>query len=238
MSERSRAGAEWVSAPIEIQSTPVAAQRPERLQGHAAARLQLARGRPPGRPRRAAATRPCCPAAGAARPPRAPARSPARCAPRPRACPPARAPPRARAATAAAIPPAAAMWFSLIRIASYSPARWLLAPPGRHRRLLQRAQPRGRLARVQHPRPRALHLARRARRHRGHARQVGEEVQRGALGAQQRACAALPPTSPARRPRATRPPRTRRSRPHVGVEQRERRLGRLQAVDHARAPSA
>ena len=30
---------------------------------------------------------------------------------------------------ACATPPAAAMWFSLIRIASYSPARWLLAPP-------------------------------------------------------------------------------------------------------------
>ena len=32
-------------------------------------------------------------------------------------------------ATAWAIPPAAAMWFSLIRIASNSPTRWLLAPP-------------------------------------------------------------------------------------------------------------
>ncbi len=32
-------------------------------------------------------------------------------------------------ATAWAIPPAAAMWFSLIKIASNSPTRWLLAPP-------------------------------------------------------------------------------------------------------------
>ena len=50
--------------------------------------------------------------------PRAPRRSRRGRAPRPRACRPARARPRARARPPAAIPPAAAMWFSLIRIAS------------------------------------------------------------------------------------------------------------------------
>ena len=64
-------------------------------------------------------------------------------------------------------------------------------PPGRHRRLLQRPHPRGRLARVEHPRPGPLHRARGARRHRGNPRQMRQEVQRRALSRQQRTRAPL-----------------------------------------------
>ena len=64
--------------------------------------------------------------------------------------------PRARAprATAAAMPPAAATWFSLMRIASKRPKRWFVPAARGDRRLLERPQPRRRLARVEDARAR------------------------------------------------------------------------------------
>ena len=97
---------------------------------------------------------------------------------------------------------------------------------GRDRRLLERAQPGGRLARVEHLRARALHRARRARRQRRDAREVREEVQRRALAASAARARGPRPTAPAPRPRATRPPAPAACDARVGVELRETRLAR------------
>ena len=69
----------------------------------------------------------CCRAGSGAPRRRAPRRPRPACGTRPRAAARARAS-RARL-TASPTPPASAAWFSLIRIASYRPARWLVAPP-------------------------------------------------------------------------------------------------------------
>ena len=90
--------------------------------------------------------------------------------------------------TAAPTPPASAAWFSLMRITSYRPARWLTPPPSATAALLERAQPRRGLARVEDPRGPAGRRAPPAppRGQRGDARQPPEEVQRRALGGEQR----------------------------------------------------
>ena len=165
--------------------------RPERLERHAAARLELRAARRPGRRRRAAARRPCCPAAAAALRRRAPRRSPAALRTSTSSVPASSGAAARARATACAMPPAAAMWFSLIRIASYRPARWLLAPPAATAAFSSARSP-GVVLRVSSTfAPVPSHRARGARGHRRHARQVREEVQRRALAGQQRAGAAL-----------------------------------------------
>ena len=62
---------------------------------------------------------------------------------------------------------------------------------GRHRRLLQRPQPRGRLAGVEDARARALDLPHEPRRERCHSREMTEEVERGPLCGEQRPGRAL-----------------------------------------------
>ena len=91
------------------------------------ARLESRPGRRRGRPSRAADRAACCRAGGAGRRPRAPRGPRARRGTRPRAGGPAAS---ARAArTAAPTPPAIAAWFSLMRIASKRPKRWFVPPP-------------------------------------------------------------------------------------------------------------
>ena len=117
-----------------------------------------------------------------ARPP-APGRSRSRRAPRRRAGGPAG---RARARTASPTPPASATWFSLMRIASKSPTRWLTPPP-RRPRASPAPQARRRLAGVEDLRA-AVRATPRGRRapSRSPRRRGAEEVQRRALGGQQR----------------------------------------------------
>ena len=180
--------------------------RPERLQVDAAAGLELAR--PPTCATAARSCRcPCCRAAAAARRPRAPPRSPPGCAPRPPAAPPsAGAAARARS-TAAAMPPAAAMWFSLIRIASYSPARWLTAPPAATAAFSSARSP-GVVLRVSSTRARPCPPPRAPRAPPSSPRPTGA---RGSSAPCARRSAAPPPSprspSPLRPARATRPPR-------------------------------
>src|SRR5712692_8652627 len=78
--------------------------------------------------------------------------------------------------TASPIPPAAAAWLSLTRMPSNSAPRWF-SPP--------RAHPGARLARVEQPRPGAAQRLRVLAGERGHPAQPLQEVQRGALGAEQ-----------------------------------------------------
>ncbi len=230
--DRSRAGAEWVSAPIEIHSTPVSARALSVCSVDAAARLELRAARDLGDRGAQLRRRPCCRAAAAARRPRAPRRSPARRAPRPRACRPAPVRPRARGRP----PRDPARGGDVVLLDQdrvVQPRAVVARAAGRDRRLLERAQPGRRLARVEHPRAGSLDLARRARRDRRHAREVREEVQRRALARQQRPRAAPGSTAPGRPARATRPPRPG-ARSARRVELREHRLGRVQAVDHPR----
>ena len=132
---------------------------------------------------------------------------------------------RARA-TAWAIPPAAAMWFSLIRIASYSPARWLLAPPAATAAFSSARRP-GIVLRVSSTPAPVPCTSREAR-----AASVATpdrwvrkfSAVRSALS---RARARPSPTSPARPPRATHPPRpSSRSAPRDrALRRRSRRPG-------------
>ena len=96
--------------------------------------------------------------------------------------------------TAAPTPPARAAWFSLIRIASYRPARWLVAPPAATAAFSSVPQPGRRLAGVEDHRSagsdRLRHGPDAAGGHRRHARQPLQEVQRGPLARQQRPSAA------------------------------------------------
>ena len=93
--------------------------------------------------------------------------------------------------TASPTPPASAEWFSLIRMQSKSPIRWLTPPPCGDRGLLEHPQPRRRLARVEDLRPALADAAHDARGLGRHAREAAEEVQRRALGGEQRARRAL-----------------------------------------------
>ena len=107
-----------------------------------------------------------------------------RLAPRPR--PAGRADARARARPPPSTPPASRMWLSLIRIASNSPTRWLVAPPARDRVLLERPQRRRRLARVEDRDAPAGRVDEPARA-RGDAGQPLQEIERRALADEQRA---------------------------------------------------
>ena len=209
---RSSAGAEWVSAPTEMKSTPVSAisrtfvevdrrprpRAPAPSPARRAARhrrAQLARAHVVeqqavgaglerlARPRRGRGTRPR-PAVPALRP-------------------------RARAATASPTPPASATWFSLIRIASWRPMRWLVPPPAATAAFSSARSPGVvlRVSRIRAPVP--LDRLDEAGGQRGDAGEVAEEVERRALGGQQRPRRARP--TPRRRPaprRATRPSAT------------------------------
>ena len=84
-----------------------------------------------------------------------------------------------------ATPPARRTWLSLIRMPSSSPTRWLRAAAGAHRILLQRAQRRRGLARVE---DRDLPAGRvdEAPRQRRDAGQPLQEIERGSFGRQHR----------------------------------------------------
>ena len=84
-----------------------------------------------------------------------------------------------------ATPPARRTWLSLISTPSSSPARWLVPRAGADRVLLQRAQRRRRLARVEHRDPAAAGVDESAR-ERGDSRESLQEIERGALGGQHR----------------------------------------------------
>ena len=124
------------------------------------------------------------------------------------------------APTAFPRPPARAMWFSLMRKASKSPMRWLLPPPGCDGRLLQRAQARCGLARVEYASACSRHRLYVASGQRGDAREMPEKVEGRALGREQRPrrAARRGPPRPAP-PRATAPRRRgcRRARPRTGT---------------------
>ncbi len=89
------------------------------------------------------------------------------------------------ACSTGAMPPAAAMWFSLIRMPSYSPTRWFCPPPTRTAYFSAMRRP-GRVLRVSR-------MAARVPAHGldigpgggGHGRQGLQEIQRRALGGQQ-----------------------------------------------------
>ena len=233
--ERSRAGAECVRAPTEMKSTPGLCDVPDRLEVDAAAGLEL--GAPVhAAPRsRAAAPGSCC-RAGSASAPAASASSTSACVAAldlHERCRPGRA---ARALrTAAPTPPAIAAWFSLMRIASKSPMRWLVPPPARHGRLLEQAQPRRRLARVEDARAgardRARRSARSASRRRsgaaaGSARCARRRAARRALALD--AAAPGPPVAPHALVGAG--ARTRAP----GSSRAERELGGVEPEEHAR----
>ena len=95
------------------------------------------------------------------------------------------------ASTAAPTPPASAMWFSLMRIASKRPARWLVPPPSTTAAFSRPRRPGVvlRVSRTVAPPPAST--ADDLGRHRRDARQPLQEVQRGALGGEQRARRAL-----------------------------------------------
>ena len=166
------------------------------------------RGRPRGPRSPAGRPAPCCRAARAARRPRAPPRPRSGCAPRPPRA--ARAPSRARARTAAPTPPAIAAWFSLMRIASNSPKRWFTPPARRDRGLLERPQPRRRLARVEDPRAGAVDGVDVARGRRRDAAQAPQQVQRRALGAS--AAPRPPPSTSSTGPPSRQSPSAQRAR--------------------------
>ena len=153
-------------------------------------------------------------------------------APRPPAA--GRAAPPARAATASPTPPASAAWFSLIRMKSYRPARWLTPPPSATARFSSARRPGRRLARVEQLRGAARRRDRPhdRRRQRGDARQPPEEVQRGPLGRQQRARRALDAQHRGGR-LAPLPLRPEPLDGRVRVEPQEHRLGDAEPGDHA-----
>ena len=107
------------------------------------------------------------------------------------------------------------------------------AAAGDDRRLLQRAQARRRLARVEDLRAGALDRAHAARRQRRDARQALQEVQRGALGGRAARGRRRSRAAPAPAARATRPSGPSRSSCDVGIERAERRLGGVEAEHDA-----
>ena len=185
--------------------------------------------------------RPCCRAAAAARRPRAP-RSISRASRTSTSSVPASSGAAARArSTACAIPPAAAMWFSLIRIASYSPTRWLRAAAAATAAFSSARRP-GVVLRVSSTcAPVPSHARGRPRGHRRDAR----EVRRGSS-----ARCARPLSSARARPSTASTGPRRRPRASIALVERERELGRRSpwvelgrktssrprssAVDHAR----
>ena len=228
----SSARTEWVSAPTEIASTPGLGDVADGVEGDAA------RGFEAGAPGRAADRLPerCRRHVveqddlGAGR--RALRRAARACRPRPRRPSPGR---EARAAAiAAATPPATATWLSLIRMASYSPARWLVPPPQATALLVELAQSRGGLARVQELHVRPVDPV-------GVGRVVVaipelrcKQVECGALAGQQRPEPTRAPRRSRRAPRSARRPRP----PHplelrVRVERAEHRERLVDAADHA-----
>ena len=163
---RSSAGAEWVSAPTEMKSTPVAATSRDVLEGDPARGLELG-ARPPScappRPRSRSSPGPCCRAAAGRR--RRPSPSPTS------SSVPAldldrqvRAAPRGRAERASPHPARerGVVVLDQDRVVEAHPV--VDAAARRHRRLLERAQPRGRLAGVEDRGARALDGLRRSAR--------------------------------------------------------------------------
>ena len=129
------------------------------------------------------------------------------------------------AATASARPPARATWFSLIRIASKRPMRWLTPPPAATACFSSARRPGSRLAGVEDPRPGPGDRLDEARGQGGDAREVAEQVERGPLRRQQPRRRAggegdvgrhrLAPAGPRR-------PGCRPSRPRTGASPRRR----------------
>ena len=232
-------GAEWVSAPdrdvVYARNGRIdqnCLRRRRRRDASSTARPADLRDRARA-PRRAS----CCRAAAAARPPPAPRRS--RRASRTSTAS-GRSGRAARARrTASPTPPASAAWFSLIRIEVEEPDAVVDAAAVGDRALLERAQPRRGLARVEDlraaaaPRDRAHDARGRGR----HAREPAEEVQRRPLGGQQRPRRAL---DPQHRRRASRhsPSGPSRSIARVRVEPRGTPPRRRRARRSRPAPSA
>ena len=162
-----------------------------------------------------------------ARPPRAPRRSRRRRGPRPRAGGPAT--PRGRAARPPPPRPPSAAWFSLMRITSYSPKRWLSPPPSADRALLERAQPGRRLARVEDSRPPAPSTARRSARSAWRSRTAGRKFSAVRSAVSSAGGAGDAQHRPALAPLPLRPqPLDGR----VGIEPPEHRLGDVEPGDH------
>ena len=89
------------------------------------------------------------------------------------------------------IPPAIRRWFSLRRIASYSPSRWLVPPPHRTAYFSSARRPGRRLARVEDRRAGSLDELDVARGQRRDAAEPAEQVERGPLAGEDRARGAL-----------------------------------------------
>ena len=230
-----------------MKSTPVsaAARTVSRLTLPEASRVGLppcARGRRAVRPRRASSAGPCCRGGAGRRRCRGRRRSRRGCGPRPPpAAPGGPCGPRRRPC---AMLPAAAMWLSLIRKASKRPMRWLVPPPAATAAFSSLRRP-GVVLRVSRifafGAVDRLDVARGQRRHPG---EVAEEVQRGALGGEDRAGraagdqhldrdgpGATAPPGPASRPP---PPRSASSSRPRG---RARRRRRALSGRSARSPS-
>ena len=178
----SMAGAECVSAPTETKSAPVAASsgmRSSVTPPEISILARPARARPPRGCRRSS----CCRRESSRRQPPAPRRPASR---RSRLDFDRQAGPmRARASTAASTPPARRMWLSLIRIASKSPTRWLVAPPARTA-YFSSARSVGVVLRVSRMVMRPPAASTNCARARRDARQALQEIQRRALGDEQR----------------------------------------------------
>ena len=130
-------------------------------------------------------------------------------------------------------PPAAAMWFSLIRIASNRPKRWFVPPPARTAAFSSARRPGVvlRVSRIRAPVPSTARTY--ARRQRRDAAEALQEVQRGALAGQERGGAARdaqhgPPGS------RHSPSGARRSIATSASSCAERLLGGVEAEDDAR----
>ena len=143
---------------------------------------------------------------------------------------------RARArATAASTPPASRTWLSLIRIASKRPTRWFVPPPAATA-YFSSARSVGVVLRVSRTVMRPPAASTNCARPRGDARQPLEEVQRRALGRQQRARGA------GDHRRSRRPARSGRRRACGSVTAtdgsscRNVSSGHVQAGEHAVAP--
>ena len=168
ISERSRTGAEWVSAPDRhVVYTRNGRIDQNCLFDRSPPLTPRARpGRPPGRPRRAPRRASCCRAAAGRRPASSASSISAasRTSTASRQVRPRR---RARAAPPRRRRRASAEWFSLMRMKSKSPIRWLTPPPSATAAFSSAAQPGRRLARVEDLRAAAVadrpHHARRSR---------------------------------------------------------------------------
>ena len=123
------------------------------------------------------------------------------------------------------------MWFSLIRTASYRPARWLWAPPALTAAFSSARSP-GVVLRVSSTFAGVpSSSAHRPRGRRGHPREVGQEVERRALSGEQRTGASAQPQH--RVPLLAPDALLDLARDlDLRVEQLEDQLRRPQAVDH------